>query len=111
MSKLAETPCLPGKTHKFEEHALMCQNCDKLGQETSDFKGEECSKSRLVADQEETVKQLRLQIQCQLAHQRKLMVIKQLEIERERMARLLFEKTKFQGPLTLYGFAFCFLFS
>ena len=109
MSKVSSTPCIPGKTHQIEERALMCLNCNKLGQETSHFKGEECCKSRLLAEKEETLKQLRLQIQCQLAHQRKLMVIKNLEMERERMSRLLFEKRNFQGPLTSYGFAFCLL--
>lgn len=88
--KLA-SPCYAGKSHsKILFCKYKCQACDKVADEIGDFNGEECEGSEVAR-----AKQLKLQIECQQRHIEKLMVLKQLEAERARMAELMFQKKQY----------------
>ena len=88
--KLDSIPCVAGKTHDIKAYAVKCAQCDKLGQVSTDITGEICSGSELYR-----AKQLQLQIQTAQAHAAKLELIKTLELERERLAELLYRKRSF----------------
>ena len=88
--KLENIPCTPGHEHKIQQAAMMCQNCDQLGQCSADFTKEMCPGSEACR-----AKQLQLQIETAKIHAEKLKVLKTLQEERARMAELLFQKRGF----------------
>ena len=87
--KIESIPCVASK-HDLKAYAIKCAQCDKLGQVSSDITGEICSGSELYR-----AKQLQLQIQTAQVQQKKLQLIKKMEIERERLAELLYRKRSF----------------
>lgn len=70
----------------LKDYALLCQNCDKLGDSLAEFKGEVCSGQRAV--------ELQRELAAALATQRKLAILKELEAERGRLVALMSRKRK-----------------
>ena len=81
---------MAGKNHDVKAYAIKCAQCDKLGQVSTDITGETCTGSDLYR-----AKQLQLQIQTAQAHAAKLELMKTMELERERLAELLYRKRSF----------------
>ena len=78
--------CPSGPKHVIQEYALLCLNCDKLGDDMSEFKGEICTGQR--------ASEVHRELQAALLEQAKLQCLLELAQARHENVQLMMQKQK-----------------